>query len=381
MSRVHYLSFYVAPGRQRRASVPAGFAKIEYIADVLVDAGWDVRLVSAALAVGGYEPRDLDRPSPRLDVVYLPSWRPSGRIGYAVAIAILWAQIARYLLIEVKPGETVLAYHSLAYLRPIQFARRLKPFRLVLEFNDLYHAVSPRHASWKSAEEAFIRAADAHLFMNQLAAGRYGGDQPHVISSGSYAVPERRQQPPGDGRTHVVYAGIIEPGRRAAELAVRAAEHLDETFALHVLGFGAASHVAALKELVAEVNDRTNREAVTFHGVLRGREFNDFLHQCHIGVSSHAYRPDEAESADFTFPSKIPQYAAHGLQVVSPAIACVVTSPFAKVTSFYDEHDPRAIAKAVRTATKALHGAEQDPAQLVAELDTAFRQDLLRVIS
>lgn len=375
--RIHYFSFYLAPGQEeRRAAVPAGFAKVEYVAGAAADAGLAVRIVSTAIteegrAAGARYGRH----------VYLPSWRPRGGAGYAVALAVLWIQIVRYLLVEVSRGDTVLAYHSLTYLRPFSAARRIKRFRLVLEFNDLYSAVSPKHAARKDAEERFIRSADAHLFMNRLAAARYSDGKPHVLSFGSYAVPKRRHAQIDDGRVHVVYAGVIEPGRAAAELAVRSAAHLDSGFVVHVLGYGTDTNVAALEALVAEINEQAGREAVIFHGMKRGQEFTDFLHGYHIGVSSHAYRPDDAASADYTFPSKIPQYAAHDLRVVSPSIPCVVDSPFAEVATFYDEHKPEAIAQAIRAAAAGLGDGPRTPAALVAELDAAFRRDLPGVLT
>jgi hypothetical protein len=375
MSRVHYLSFYLAPGEERRASVPAGFAKVEYIADSLTAAGVEVRMVSTAIALKGYEPSRTEQLGSGRELVHLPSLRLPGRAGYAIAMACLWVQMVRYLLLEVHRGDVVLAYHSLTYLRPFAIARRLRPFHLVLEFNDLYSAVSERHRGRRAEEEAFIVAADRHLVMNRLAARRFSRETPHLISYGSYTVPARRRPQADDGRVHAVYAGVIESGRRAAELSVRAAAHLDAGFVVHVLGFGAQDEVDALRALAQEVNQATGREAVIFHGQLRGEEFTDFLHGCHVGLSTHSYSAADHESADFTFPSKIPVYAAHELWVVTPDIGCVVDSPFAECASFYSEHEPPAIAAAIRASAEDLTRG-QSPASVVTGLDEAFRRDI-----
>jgi hypothetical protein len=197
--RVHYFSFYLEPSQAaRRVAVPAGFAKVEYVASAAAGAGFDVRVVSTAVAKAGYVPGERGGQH-----IYLPSWRPPLRAGFAVAVAFMWAQIVRYLLLEVRRGDTVMAYHSLSYIGPLTAAGRLKKFRLVLEFNDLYSAVSEKYRGRKRVEERFIRGADAHLFMNRIAARKFSGGKPHVISYGSYDVPARSVERRDDGCTHV----------------------------------------------------------------------------------------------------------------------------------------------------------------------------------
>lgn len=378
---VHYLSYYVAPGDEgRRTAVPAGQAKIEYVRDVLEDAGFRVRLVSAA-ASRGLGSRGWGHPTGRGgEVRYLPSLAPGGRLGHAVLALVGRLQVLWYLLTRVRRGDTVLVYHSLAFVRPLTLATRLRHFRFVLELNDVYSAVSSRHRSAEAKELAFVATADAHLFMNRIAQGRFGGGRPSVVSYGAYVVPEGEPPRPEARVVRAVYAGIVEPGRRAAELAVEAAAHVGDDVEVHVLGFGADAAIADLRAQVAAVNTRAGRRAVTFHGQLRGEEFSDFLRTCDIGISSHAYRDDEQESADLTFPSKIPVYMTHGLRVVSPSIPCVVDSPFAELTEFYDDHEPSAIAAAIDRCARRPAGG-RTPRDLVAALDRDFRAALPTVVA
>lgn len=369
--RVHYLSYRVEPTTVGRVRVPAGVAKVEYLRGALLRAGCLVRLVSTALADKGYAPRVKVRLSETETHVYLPSLRLPH-----ITRPFQWLQIAHYLLTAVKGDDVVVAYHSLAYMGPIRLARRLKKFQLVLEVNDVYHAVSATYANRRASEEAFIRGADAYLFMNRIAAAAFADGKPHLISYGSYEVPERRADRPDDGRTHVVYSGIIENRRRAASLAVDAARHLDEQFVVHILGFGDEEEISALQRRVEALNSEVRREAVRFHGALYGQEFTDFLHGCHVGLSTHAYGPDDSASADLTFPSKIPVYMAHDLKVVSPDLPCVVESPFAAFVSFYTDHSPQSIAAAIRATVESANTAST-PAEVVAELDRGFEIEAL----
>jgi hypothetical protein len=375
--RIHYLSFYLAPGMEdEREPNPAGFPKIEYIRSSALAAGADVQAVSTAIA----KPGRLLRRQTRDGWIYLPTIRlTGGRVGYGIALVFMWAQLVRYLLTEVKADDTVLAYHSLSYVLPLRAIRRVKRFRFVLELNELYTVYTRQSDGRRAAEERFARTADAYVVMNRHAAREVTGRKPHVISHGTYSAPDRQRPQRDDGKIHAVYAGVVD-FRRGAALAAEAALHLDDRFAVHILGYGPADAVADLEATVAVVNEEVGREAVTYHGTKYGRDLTDFLHGCHIGLSTHAYLPSEAEIALYSFPSKVPLYVAHDLRVVSSVVPVVVDSAFAELITFYEASTPESIAAAIEESAENLTGG-RSPASLMAELDDQFRRELPGVLA
>lgn len=381
-NKVHYFSFYLNEEMEKkREANHAGFTKVEYIKNTLLKDDTNINIVSTALGkVGcGFLGKRVVKVSDQESQIYLPTFRYKGRLFNGLTILFMRLQIILYVLLNVKPNDKVLIYHSLQYISVFNFIRKLKKFKLILEFNDLYYAVSKEHAKKEKKEKDFIANADAYLFMNTIAEKRFNQAKPYVISYGSYELPKRYKERLADSKIHVVYAGIIEDGRKAAELAVESNLYLDESFVTHILGFGSEQQLRKLEKLIKKVNEEKGYESVIFHGRLRGQDFTDFLHSCHIGISSHTYTSEEMESANYTFPSKIPTYISHGLHVVSPNIPCVVESPFSEFTTFYNAHNAKALAEAIsNTNVKKI---KKTPAQLMIEMDYNFSLNLKKIIS
>lgn len=383
-SKVHYFSFYLSKEMEEwRQANHASFAKIEYVKSVIVNSGKKINLVSTALANKGYQSRKVVQVGENERHIYLPTFSYPGKLFTGLALLFMWFHIVLYVILHVKKNDQVLIYHSLLYIEPFNLLRKIKKFSLILEFNDLYHVVSKKHAHKGKKEIEFIQSADAYLFMNSIAEEKFNKAKPYALSYGNYELPKKSKDKFSDDKIHAVYAGIIENGRRAAELAAQSSLYLDSSFIVHILGFGTDAQLRNFEELVEGINAQKGYEAVIFHGRLRGQEFSDFLHSCHIGISSHAYLPEEMDSANYTFPSKIPTYMSHDLYVVSPDIPCVVHSPFAEFTTFYHEHKPQDIAKAITECANNTmkKNALKTPAQLIANMDKNFLKEMKRLLN
>ncbi|WP_379145994.1 hypothetical protein [Paenibacillus sp. sgz500992] len=386
-SRVHYFSFYLSEEMEKgRQAIPASFAKVEYVKEALIRSGAQLNLVSTALVKSGmgFLGKTVIEKNEKEKQIYLPTFRYPGKFINKLTVLFMWLQIIIYVLLNVKKNETVLVYHSLLYIEPFKLLRKLKKFKLILEFNDLYHAVNKKALRFKEKEIRFIKEADEYLFMNSIAEEKFNNGKPYVLSFGNYNQPKRLNQQFSDEKTHVVYAGIIESSRRAAILGAQSALYLDANYKIHILGFGEDHEIDEFEGIVKDINIEKGYEAVIFHGRLRGQDFSDFLHSCHIGLSSHAYSEEEMDSANYTFPSKIPTYISHGLYVVSPNIPCVVQSPFSEFTIFYEKHKPEDIAKAIKEASLKLsekNSLIRAPADLIQELDRRFCEEIKKILA
>ncbi|MGE6415979.1 hypothetical protein ACQKDD_17595 [Planococcus kocurii] len=380
--KVHYFSFYLDEKMENgREAHPGSFTKIEYVKKALIRSGVNLTLISTSLAESkaGFLNKKIFKISESESHIYLATFRYKGKVFNKLTLMFMWLQIIWYVLIQVKKDDCVLVYHSLAYIEPFKLLKKIKKFNMILELNDLYHVVGDNLLHLKEKETNFIEIADEYIFINSLVEKKFNQGKPYVLSYGNYEVPKRVNEQTSDGKTHIVYAGIIENGRKAAELAVKSSIYLNEKFIMHILGFGNEIDINNLEKEIEEVNKQKGYKAVIFHGRLRGNKYSRFLHSCHIGVSSHAYLQEEMESANYTFPSKIPTYMSHDLKVVSPNIPCVFESPFAEFTDFYNEHTPQAIAQTIKKSAEAISNntdLKRRPSQLIKELDINFNRGI-----
>ena len=218
------------------------------------------------------------------------------------------------------------------------------------------------------------KAADAFIFPTQLLNESVNdANKPFSVVHGTYQIEQNRSARFNDGKIHVVYAGTLDPRKGGGVAAAASAEFLPENYHVHILGFGSEAQIADMKQLVAEVAQKSKAN-ITYDGVLSGEDYIRFIQSCDIGLSTQ--NPDAAFNAT-SFPSKILSYMANGLRVVSVRIDAVETSAVADLITYYDEQTPEAIAKAI---TDVDMSAPYDSRARIAELDARFREELKRLI-
>ena len=115
-------------------------------------------------------------------------------------------------------------------------------------------------------------------------------------------------------------------------------------YILHILGFGSGENMQKLQNRITEINEEAGCERVQYNGYKSGKELDDFLFSCHIGLSSNVMRPNFANNS---FPSKVITYMCHDLAVVLGYAKAFYDVPMSKGWQFYHEHTPEAIAQAV----------------------------------
>ena len=169
----------------------------------------------------------------------------------------------------------------------------------------------------------------------------------YVVNYGAGVIPARTVERRNDGKIHVVYAGTIEAYKLGASTAVEAARYLADNYVMHIIGFGGAKQIQLLKQKINEVNKTLHRQAVVFDGCLSGKELDDYLFGCHIGLSSNVMRPNFANNS---FPSKVITYMCHDLSVVLGYADAFYDVPMSEGWTFYHEFTPMKIAEAIMSA-------------------------------
>lgn len=371
MKKLYYLGYYDVPENQEelRTCPLAAVNKMTYICSAINRAGYEVEIVSASRTAGKMDcPGHFLRISEHTSLRLFPCKRTGGTLQRVFRAAEMQWRIIDYLWRNTQKGATILAYHSLGYVRTLWLLKKLKGFRLILEVEEIYSDVTGDERSRKR-EMRLFKAADAYLFPSELLDEKINtGRKPAVVIYGTYQVEENRNCKAEDGRRHLLYAGTLDP-RKGGAAAAAAAGELPEEYHVHILGFGSEQEKKALCETVAKIN-AASKANVSYDGLLSGEEYVRFVQSCDVGFSTQM--PDAAFN-DTSFPSKVLSYLANGLRVVSVRIKALERSAISDLLYYYDENTPEAIAQAIE---KIDFTQPYDSREVIRELDAKFVKEI-----
>lgn len=375
---IQYLSYYGNEKcREKRVYVLAATNKIDYITAAIQACGDRVEIISMSPSQGRAAKAYIyDNGGTAVHMLAsldtsFKLWRPVNRL-------LMHLQLLLYLLRQEKSAR-ILVYHSLGYMKTVAFAKKIRRFHLILEVEEIYGDVTG-DAKTVAREMAFFPLADSYIFPTQLLDEKINtAKKPSVIIHGTYKVEADRNCKFDDDEIHrhnkrvihCVYAGTFDP-RKGGAIAAAAAEYLPDNYHIHVLGFGSDEDIRKMKDLIAEISNRSDAK-VTYDGLLSGEDYIRFIQSCDIGLSTQ--NPDAAFNAT-SFPSKILSYMANGLRVVSIRIPAIERSAVGNEVMFYNEQTPEAIAAAI---LKVELGG-RDSKAVIEQLDLKFKEELARLI-
>lgn len=332
---IKYIGFYDAPKANfKRVSALAATNKMDYIAETINSAGYQVHFVSPSwFDDSSYNAKTQLKTTIQLGenkkLALAPSIGTSNKFtGYLkIVFSLFW--LFWWLLIHVKKQEKIILYHSPWLVLPILWAKKIKGFQLILEVEEIYSDVSSLHSYFDKLEKKIFDKADYFLFSTELLAEKIKPKKGFIIVYGNYTVFENLASPPDDGKIHLVYAGIIDSDKAGAFNAIESALFLDENYVMHIIGFG---EIERLQERINEIN-KTSKCKVSFDGTKSGIEYLKFCQTCHIGLSTQKM---DGDYLDTSFPSKILSYLSLGLNVVSCDVKCVSLSKISHLVNFYN---------------------------------------------
>lgn len=361
-----YLGYY-GDGTRKDVS-PAAVSKMDYIASCLRRLGSQVEIISCSIY------GDKREKESRTDVKYFFTYRSrGGRIASKIRLVRLSLRLFFYLLKNTGKGEIILAYHSVYYMKPIQLARRMKKFILILEVEEFYNDVTLIKKGSYEKEELFIKEADRYIFSTRFLEERFNTkNKPYVISHGNYGVCERVQSQFEDSLIHLVYAGTFDMSKGGVVLAIKTAYYLNEKYCIHILGFGTNEQTEKVRNLIEETANC--RCKVIYEGLKTGKEYTRFLSKCHIGLSTQNPKEKYNESS---FPSKILSYLGCGLKVVTVKIPVIETSDISEIVTYYRDPSPKAVAEAVEAVSV---DGKSDPIEFLGVLDKKFLASMKELI-
>lgn len=373
--KIKYIGFYdTGESQTDRVCNLAAKNKMNYIADTLVEAGYDVQFISPSWMGDqtkvSFELQKTLKIDRHKSVTYCPSWKTRSKFMRNIKIlcALIWLFI--YLLVTTKKDEKVLAYHVQWISLPVRLAKSIRKFDLVLEVEEIYSDVMVFNDRFVKWENALLNQADAFLYSTDLLKDKLAFDKPFLVIYGEYKIYPKLSSPSNDGKIHLLYAGIIDEHKKGAFNALEASKYLSEKYVLHIVGFG---QIEKLKNLIEEVN-KTNKCRVQYDGLKSGDEYVQYCQSCHIGLSTQTMSGEYLESS---FPSKILSYLALGLRVVSCEIKCVTESKISSLITYYKEDEPKAIAESIKTINI---DTNYDSSKAIEKLHKEFSKSLQRLL-
>lgn len=372
---IYYLGHNNAPavtGEERVASL-AAVTKMDYIADVLNRIGRHVHFISMAGPVRGSSCKG--GTFALSDGASLTLWpaRPKGGKLNGLINYIQLRRKTEEFLASLGPKDVVVCYHSLEFCDLLPRAKRRAGFRLILEVEELYSDVTGRASDLKRERRSF-EVADAFIFPTRLLVEKVGvSGRPYALCSGIYKVVPHLAEKRDDGIVHVVYAGTLDPRKGGAAAAAAAGAFLDENYAMHILGGGSDLQVNAIMGAVEEANASSRGCRIAYEGLKSGKEFDEFVQSCHIGLSP---QNPTASFNGTSFPSKVFMYLSNGLDVVSVDLP-VFEGELRGALTVCPDNAPETLAKAIE---KSLSGPKTSPAELLAKLDERFTRELQMVL-
>ncbi len=371
MKKIYYLCYFDIPehAEQQRSFVLAATTKSTYIAKAFVKAGYEVEIVSASGTGGGnFCPGSVTQLGDNLTLRLFDAKSAKTTVQRVFARRFLRKQLKSYLLENVTENDTLLVYHSLAYMDLVQEIKQKKNPKLILETNEVYADVTGNEKI-RPKEMAFLQSADGYVLSTELLLEKVNPqNKPFTVNYGIFA-PEKKQFEPlfHDGKIHCVYAGVLEP-RKGAGTAIAAAEFLPSNYHIHIIGFGREEDMAKIQKQVDEMSAKTEC-TVTFDGKKSGDEYLQFLQSCQVGFATQSA---DAAFNETSFPSKVLSYLSNGLRVVSVRIKAIETSKVADLMYFYDGDSPKAVAEAIQSID---FSDGYDSRKCLSDLDASFISD------
>lgn len=362
-----------------RTSSLALIKKMDYISEAINKAGYDVLIVSPSWSNSNekicYKKSETFQVHSDKKVTFCPTYSSSKKISIYIRIVLALLWLFYWLVKNTKRDEKIIVYHAQWLSLPLRLAKRIKKLHLILEVEELYYDVWENKNILNQWERKLIDSADSYIAVSDVLA-KLLGPKVRAVIYGDYTVhySTNHDKHVEKNKINVVYAGTIDDLRGAAFNAVRCAELLPENFIVHIVGTGEECLVLKLKKMIDLINKKKSRNACLFHGVIIGKEYDDFLCNCQIGINSQK----EGDYMNTAFPSKVISYLSHNLAVISTKIKSIEESKLRSLILFTKDDKPESFAEAIMSFDLQFKINYQE---IIEELDKNFVESMKQVLS
>lgn len=347
---IKYIGFYnLTESNVKRVANLAAINKMDYIADAIQQAGYDVHIISPSWSsdddtTAGFHRKETIQICPGKKVTFCPTFHTSNKLTRNIKIVYTLFWLFFWLLKNAKRNEKILLYHVQWLSLPIRWAKRMKRLQVILEVEEFYNQIWKNKGILHKWEQKLIDNADKYIVVSDVLANILGS-KVQAIVYGNYKVPETIYSKSyfNNDKINVVYAGSIDETKGGAITAVECSLFLSDKYIVHVSGHGSNKSITNLINTIENVNRKAKRTACIYHGCLSDNELISFLKSSQIAINPQ-YSDDKFR---FLFPSKIIKYLACNLRVVSTRVESIEKSKIGHLITFSNNHNPIEIANSI----------------------------------
>ncbi|MCE5225895.1 MAG: hypothetical protein LLG05_08530 [Porphyromonadaceae bacterium] len=347
---IKYIGFYDLPEVYgQRLSSLAAINKMDYVAEAINVAGFNVHIISPSWSLDNVQKKDefkgrTVQANPQKKITFCKTYATHNIITRSIKIvsSLIWLFI--WLLRNAKRNEQIMVYHAPSLALPIVFAKQLVGFKLILEVEEIYGNVWKNSKLINKWEKKIIESADSYIAVSDVLA-EILGTKVKAIVYGNYSLSQQSSSIPNNenDKINIVYAGSIDDTKGGAFKAVECAALLPENYIVHILGSGTVRMKDDLLKYIDFVNKKLKRNACLYHGVKIGKDYDDFLFKCQIALNTQK----EGDYMITAFPSKVISYLSHNLKVISTRIKSIEKSKLCELITFSEDDQPENIVKSI----------------------------------
>lgn len=370
LSKLIYLGYYSLDRNERKVS-PAGNTMMNYVINVLKRIDNNLEVISPAQSDKNC-PKEIIKEND-VQYIFLPSYKNDNIL---LKIINRWrrnSDLYKELSDSLCDGDTLIVYHSLAYIHILKKIRKKKKINLVLQVCEIYGDVLASNNKKKN-EIKWIKSADKFIFSTERLEEILNTEKKDfTICMGMYKYDNTNYfKCFEDNLIHVVYAGTFDQ-RKGGGIAAETAKYLDDRYHVHIMGFGSKEQILEMKKLVDDIG-KVSKCKLTYDGLKIGDDYNNFIKSCDIGLST---QNPEASFNETSFPSKILSYLSNGLRVVSIKIPVIEKSKISNSLFFYEHQTPEEIAMTIKLIN---FDDIYDSKQILDNLDNDFYGDMKNML-
>lgn len=371
MRNIFYLGYYGNMENIRTVS-PAGKTMMDYIINSLERIDNDFTVISPAQATTNINRKEIITDNKR--IIFLRSYSSNLFILRIINRFRRKFNLYNELNKLLSDGDTLIVYHSLAYIDILKKIRRKKKINLILQVCEIYADVLEDKKE-RVKEIKWIETADKYIFSTERLEQILNiNKKEYAICMGMYKYNDIVHDSIfNDDLIHVVYAGTFDLRKGGGQAAVTAAEYLNDKYHLHILGFGSEEQILEIKDLIKIVSEKSQCK-LSYDGLKIGNDYINFIKSCHIGLST---QNPNATFNETSFPSKILSYMSNGLRVVSIKIPVIENSRVGKYLTYYERQTPEEIANAIMSVNI---NDDYSARKIIEELDSSFFVQLKKLL-
>ena len=379
--RIYYIASFdiEANKKENRLNILSSTNKINYLISVLNELGYCVDVISTSPTLNKrcYSGK-ICHWGVNTIKLFPTTWR-GGALLKILNIVVMNMAIAWYIIAKIRAKDTVIIYHSYGTMW-LNMLLKLKGTNLIIECEEIYGDIFGQ--KWLSfLEHNLLKIGNAYIYPTNLLNGIVNkNNQPYLVVHGAYndvgskifsdCAEESVQFAPL--LYHVAYTGILDPRKGCIDV-VRAAEFLDDTYHIHILGFGSDSEIELLEQEIDRICTLTKCK-ITYDGLRKGQEYTNYLTHINLGVCTL----DTSRQFTMTqFPSKIISYMSVGVPVLCSEVKAIKECYVSDAITFYSGNTPQDIANGIKVA-RFKHRI--DTISLLEACDSRLKQELKELI-